>query len=211
MQLLVKTSNPWKLFFINWDMVVQKKTLKDTRQNKHGQKQMCNFLSRFAFSSFISRTSSKAELTNLPLHRSTRAEYNLITTTLNLSGEISLCLRIIEETHKMKNQKCKSGRVGSFFPFSFRGDNSAIEDFQSHRNNMQISTPWGAEWLTYYQQRGSRRIWVSVWSNQKTEARLKRCTAKYARQQEHFKQNANPAGDRMLGPPAETGSAWQPT
>lgn len=53
-------------------------------------------------------------------------------------------------------------------------------------------------WLANYQQRDSRRILVSVWSNQKTVARLKRCTM------EHIKRDAGPGGNVMLGPPAET-------
>lgn len=72
---------------------------------------------------------------------------------------------------------------------------------------MQISTPWGADWLTYYQQRDRRRIfWVWVRSSQKTEAWLRRCTVKHVRQQEHFKQDASPVRNRMLRPPAETGA-----
>lgn len=41
-------------------------------------------------------------------------------------------------------------------------------------------------------------------SNQKTRARLKRCTEKRTTQQEHLKQDASPVGDRMPGPPVET-------
>lgn len=43
-------------------------------------------------------------------------------------------------------------------------------------------------------------------SNQKTEARLNRCTVKHARQREHLKQDASPAGDRTSRPPVETGA-----
>lgn len=54
-------------------------------------------------------------------------------------------------------------------------------------------------------ERQPSHFWVWVRSNQKTKARLKRCSVK-ARQREHFKQDASPVGDRMLGPPVETGA-----
>ena len=63
---------------------------------------------------FISKTRLKAKLTNPPLHRSFQNEYEHNSPTPNLSGEISLCLRIMVEMRKMNSPKCKTERVGSF-------------------------------------------------------------------------------------------------
>lgn len=160
---------------------------------------ICFFI--FYFPSFLKHATKNSP----PLLRSFQNKYELNTPTLNLSGGISLCLRIMVEMCKMNSPKCKSERVGSFLP------GVIILLLKISRATAEIICkypPHGAltGWHIISRETAVAILGFWVWSNQKTEARLKRCVAKHARQREHFKQDASPVGDWMLRPPVETGA-----